>query len=62
MVTIGNLEVHFDVEGEGDQAVFARLFEQHMRTWNRLQCEAQQRRKHAEAERMLGDRSGEDQE
>ena len=30
MVTISNLEVNFDVEGEGDEATFARLFEKYV--------------------------------
>jgi len=62
MVTINNLEVHFDVEGEGDQAVFAKLFEKHIRAWSRLQAEAQARKRQSDAERALGDRSSEDQE
>ncbi len=41
MVTIHNLEVQFDVEGEGDEAVFARLFQLHMRRW--MQAEQAQR-------------------
>ena len=58
MVTIQNVEVRFDVEGEGDEAVFSRLFEKHMKMWRRLEDEAQQRKKMADAERRLGDRPG----
>jgi len=60
MVTINNLEVHFDVEGEGDQAVFTRLFEEHIRKWSRLQTEAEMRRRQSECDRALGDRAEED--
>jgi len=56
MVTITNLEVHFDVEGEGDQAVFAKLFEKHIRLWSRMQAEAEARQRQSEADRALGDR------
>jgi hypothetical protein len=53
MITIQNLEVRFEVEGEGDAAVFARLFQQHMRRWQEV---AQQIERHAEkmaAERAI---------
>jgi hypothetical protein len=56
MVTINNLEVSFDVEGEGDEAVFAKLFEKHMRRWSRHEQEQQRRQRQAEADRALGDR------
>jgi hypothetical protein len=56
MVTIHNLEVRFDVEGEGDEAVFAKLFEKHIQRWNRVSTEAQKRESRFEAERSLGDR------
>ena len=36
MVTIHNLEVRLDVEGEGDEAVFSRLFDKYIRKWHRL--------------------------
>jgi hypothetical protein len=57
MVTIQNVDVHFDVEGDDDEVVFARLFEKHMRTWRRLETEQQQRRRAADRERELGDRT-----
>lgn len=56
MVTIQNVDVHFDVEGDNDEVVFARLFEKHMRTWRRLETEKQQRQRIADRERALGDR------
>lgn len=34
MVTIENLEVRFEVEGESDEAVFARMFERCIRHWH----------------------------
>ena len=59
MVTIENLEVRFDVEGEGDEAVFARLFERHMRRWH--EAEERQRRtdRRAEHDNRLGDQPAE---
>ncbi|HEX5736454.1 MAG TPA: hypothetical protein VF131_26725 [Blastocatellia bacterium] len=56
MVTIQNLEVRFDVEGESDEAVFARLFEKYIRTWERKSAEAKARQKFTDRERALGDR------
>ncbi|HMF56771.1 MAG TPA: hypothetical protein VK619_10545 [Pyrinomonadaceae bacterium] len=62
MVTITNLEVHFDVEGEGDQAVFAKMFEKHIRMWSRMEAEAKARKRLSDSERALGDRSNEGEE
>jgi len=56
MVTIESLEVRFEVEGEGDEAVFARLFEQHIRRWLRDYEDDRRRRRQAEADRSLGAR------
>lgn len=39
MITIHNLEVRFEVEGEGDDAAFSKLFQQHMRRWQTLALE-----------------------
>jgi hypothetical protein len=50
MVTIHNLEVQFDVEGEGDEAVFARLFEINMRRWMRAEQQARERDRRMQAE------------
>jgi len=55
MVTIQNLEVQFDVEGEGDEAVFAKLFEQHMRRYSRMEQLLRDRERRIEAECRLGD-------
>ena len=54
--TIHNLEVQFDVEGEGDDAAFARLFEKYIKQWDRKKEEAQARERCIERERSLGDR------
>jgi hypothetical protein len=55
MVTIKNLEVQFDVEGEGDEAVFTRLFDKHIKVWDRMKTEAKARQRFTDAERSLGD-------
>ena len=46
MITIHNLEVRFEVEGEGDEAVFGRLFQKNMRRWQEIakQLESHARR------------------
>jgi hypothetical protein len=59
MLTIHNLEVRFDVEAGDDEAVFARLFERHINSWQRLTGEAEQRRRLSERDRMLHDRDEE---
>jgi hypothetical protein len=53
MVTIENLEVRFDVEGESDDVVFARLFERHIREWHADAEERKKRGKRLAAERVL---------
>ena len=57
MVTIHNLEVSFDVEGEGDEAVFARLFDKYIKRWSRLEAEMKMRQRRLESDRALVDRS-----
>jgi hypothetical protein len=61
MVTIHNLEVRFDVEGESDEAVFARLFAKHIGRWSRMDAEQRQRERRFEAERRLGELPLEDE-
>jgi hypothetical protein len=56
MVTIHNLEVSFDVEGESDEAVFARLFGKYIKRWSRLEAEMKARECRLEADRALVDR------
>ena len=55
MVTIQNLEVQFDVEGDGDEAVFAKLFEQHIRRYSRAEQSQRDRERRIEIECRLGD-------
>ena len=55
MVTINNLDVRFEVEGEGDEAAFARLFEKYANKWGRRQEEAREHERRLESERALGD-------
>ena len=57
MVTIQNLEVRFDVEGESDEAVFARLFEKYIKVWERKCAEAKARQRFTDRERALGDQT-----
>lgn len=56
MITIHNLEVRLDVEGEGDEAAFVKLFDKYIKRWNRLMDEAKARKKMADEHRSLGDR------
>ncbi len=56
MVTIHNLEVSFQVEGEGDEAVFGKMFDKYIKRWDRLHTEAQVREHRLECERGLVDR------
>lgn len=56
MVNISNLEVRFDVEGDGDDATFARLFEKYIKQWSRQAEEAQERERRGRDERAVGDR------
>jgi hypothetical protein len=56
MFTIHNLEVRLDVEGEGDEAVFVKLFDKYIRKWNRAAEEAKARQRLADEHRSLGDR------
>jgi hypothetical protein len=54
-VTIHNLEVRFDVPAGSDEEVFARLFERHIKTWQRLYGEAERYRSMSERDRMIDD-------
>jgi hypothetical protein len=56
MVTIHNLEVSFAVEGEGDEAVFAKLFDKYIKRWSRLEAEMKARQHCLEADRALVNR------
>lgn len=56
MVTINQLDVQMDVEGEGDEAVFSRLFEKHINRWHRLERERKFLQNLNESQRSVGDR------
>ena len=55
MLTIHDLQVHFDVTGD-DGAVFSRMFAEHIRRWSQAREMDQARRREMERERSLGDR------
>ena len=60
MVTIQNLEVRLEVEGEGDEAVFSRFFDKYIRKWSRLMDEAKARQRQANDNRSHGDQPPEE--
>ncbi len=62
MIKINHLEVHFDVEGEGDQAAFTKMFEKHIKLWSRMEAEAKARKRLSDCDRALGDRPTESEE
>ena len=53
MITIQNLEVRFEVEGEGDEAVFARMFQKNMRRWQEIARQAEQHARMLDEERVI---------
>ena len=52
-VVIQFLEIHLQVEGDDDRAVFTRMFNDHINRWERLYCETQARKQLANTERRL---------
>ena len=58
MVTIQNMEVRFEVEGDSDEQVFHRLFDRHIRVWATQQHARAAREKRTKSERSLGDGGG----
>lgn len=58
MVTIQNLEVRFDVEGDDDRQTFARLFNEFIRRWAAEAEERQKREHELGRERSLGNSMG----
>ncbi len=56
MITIQNLEIHLEVEGDGDEAAFIRLFDKHINRWSRLAAQQKMRQRRADDDRSLGDR------
>ena len=57
MITIQNLDIRFDVEGDEDRQVFAKLFNEFINKWSRQAEEQQQREIEAKRERSLSDSS-----
>jgi hypothetical protein len=57
MLTIHDLQVHFDVAGDSDAAVFGRMFAEHIKRWNQAQELDRARRRQMECERSLGDQA-----
>jgi hypothetical protein len=60
VLTIHNLEVHLEVQGDGDEAVFSRFFEKYIRKWSQLMEEAKARERQANENRSLGDQPEQD--
>ena len=52
-VVIQFLEIHLQVEGDDDRAVFTRMFNDHINRWERLYCETKARQRLADAQRRL---------
>jgi hypothetical protein len=58
-VTIHNLDVRFDEEGEGDEAVFARRYTKYSKRREKEREDENKRHKRADCERSLGDKQEE---
>jgi hypothetical protein len=56
VVTIHNLEVRMDVQGEPDDANFVRLFNKYIKLWSEQDARQKQRARRIAEERSLGDR------
>jgi hypothetical protein len=52
-VVIHHLEVHLDVAGDDEEVAFARLFERHVRRWDRARSEAAARERLVSCDRQL---------
>ena len=55
MVTIENLEVQFDVTGDGDEKVFAQYFERFINEWSQNQEQEKMLQRRLSQDQMLGD-------
>ncbi len=55
MLTIHDLQVQFDVAGDGDAATFSRMFAEHISRWSQDREMHQARRRELDRERSLGD-------
>jgi hypothetical protein len=60
MVTIHNLEVRLDVEGEGDEAIFVKMFDKYIKLWHRRMEEAKRKQKIADEHRSVVATGGQD--
>jgi hypothetical protein len=58
MATIQYLEVLLDVDGNEEEAAFARLFDKYIRRWNRAMEEERARCRLIERERRIHDVEG----
>ena len=56
-VRIRNVELIAEVNGEGDEAVFARFFEKYIKRWDSKEAEMKTRQCRLEANRALLNRS-----
>ncbi|MEU4689787.1 hypothetical protein [Actinoplanes sp. NPDC023714] len=54
-VTIERLAITVELDGDGADAHFARLFERHVERWWRAECARTADRRFAEHERLLPD-------
>jgi hypothetical protein len=54
-VTIERLTITIDLDGDGAEAHFARLFECHVERWWQAECRRKADRRFAERERLLPD-------
>ncbi|TWT91739.1 putative phage tail protein [Stieleria varia] len=57
MITIHNLEVRFDVEGDDDRQAFAKLFNEFINKWSNLAESQRQREIEAARERSLSEQT-----
>lgn len=55
MITIEHLEVQFDVDGEGDEQVFARHFARCINQWQRLERQDEQQQQRLRRDQCIGD-------
>jgi hypothetical protein len=58
MVNIQHLEVVLEVDGNEEEAAFAKLFDKYVRRWNRATEEERARRRLMDRERSIHDDHG----
>ncbi len=54
-VTIERLTITIDLDGDGAEAHFGRLFQRHVQRWWQAECQRKSDRRFAEQERLLPD-------